>query len=295
MRTQRNSILLAMLVASIPTAAAADLVWGTAATTVQHQTDSGHDGHAPGAAGGQRSENHGGHVGHRGAEVLHLTDPENTQISLWHSDLRRTVLTTDNGALQLKPTGVDSYHALVAERTSDNGHESAMRYVVLRGKPSGHSPAELLALEKVPLEIVPDPLPREHHRYLSERPAKFLLRFQGKPLADAAVIVQTSNGAHYELTTDTDGRFEIQLPGDFGPVKAGRRRNPPADFVVRTQHRASGKYYRASLSAPYYVNPRHWQSNRTGLAAALSGFAVGLGILGIASRHSSTPSMSKTS
>lgn len=295
MCTHKNSILLAIFVAISPTTAAADLVWGTPATTVQHLSDSGHGGHAPETAGKQGSESHSGHGSHRGAEILHLSDPENTQISLWHSDLKRTALKTENGALQLKPTGVDSYHALVAERASDDSHESAMRYVVLRGKPSGHSPAELLALEKVPLEIVPDPLSREHHRYLSERAAKFLLRFQGEPLAGAVVIVETSNGAHYELTTDTEGRFEVRLPGDFGPVNVGRRNNPPAEFIVRTHHQYHGKQYRASLSAPYHVNPRHWESNHAGLAAALSGFVVGLGILGIAGRRSATQSTGKSS
>lgn len=187
--------------------------------------------------------------------------------------------------LALSPTGFDSYHALIAERDSSELHESAMRYPYMRGKPSGRSPSELLAIDKVPLEIVPDPIAREHHRYLSDRTATFHIRYRGQPLPHAPLSLETSNGTFVQLQADAEGRIAVRLPEDFATVGVGRRNNKPADFIVRARHTDNGKQYRASLSAPYHVNPHHWESNRAGLAAAASGFVVGLGILGIAGRR----------
>lgn len=276
---------MALLMLTGSPAAVADLVWRAPATVPSHQHHGGHDAHASDPSQSGNAQKQGGHGTHRKPEVLQLNDPADAQLSLWRSDLKRSGLSADNGELVLKPTGVDSYHAVVAERLSGDTHESAVRYVTLRGKPSGHSPAELLAIEKLPLEIVPDPIAREHHRYLSDRPAKFRIRFEGRPLPGASVSLETSNGSHLEATADRQGRLEFRLPEDFTDIEVGRRNNPPADFIVRTRHEENGRQYRASLSAPYHVNPHHWQSNGAGLAAAASGFVVGVGILGVAGRR----------
>lgn len=292
MKGRAQGVLLTMVLITGSASAVADLVWRAPATlATSHQHDASHAVQPSASSGGGNRGGgaQGGHGSHRRAETLRLTDSEDTEITMWRSDLQRIVLNTDNGELVVRPTGVDSYHAIVAVRAQGDLHESALRYVTLNGKPSGHSPAELVAIEKLPLEIVPAPLTREHQRYLSDRIANYQILYRGQPLANAPVTLETSNGTQADLTTDAEGRIALRLPEDFARIKIGRRNNPPADFVLRARHAENGKEYRTSLSAPYYVNPQHWQSNSAGLAAALSGFAVGLGILGATRRRNAAP------
>ncbi|KAA3626052.1 MAG: hypothetical protein DWQ09_17605 [Proteobacteria bacterium] len=297
MRDHARSVFLVMVLFTNPATAAADLVWRAPATLNLHQHGPAPEAPPPDSSvtAKRKGGNQSSHGRHRRPETLNLHGSAGAQLSMWRSDLQRVELKADNDALVVRPTGVDNYHAVVAERTQGNLHESAIRYLYLNGKPAGRSPAELVAIDKLPLEIVPAPLVREHQRYLSDRIANYQLHYRGQPLANTPVRLETSNGTQADLTTDGEGRIELRLPEDFTHIEIGRRNNPPADFVLRARHTENGKEYRTSLSAPYYVNPQHWQSNSAGLAAALSGFAVGLGILGLTRRREATPTKGVTS
>jgi len=236
------------------------------------------------AGAGEQDSAHGKH-GHLARATITLTDGVGAAAQLWLPTLERRPLGIDHGAALLKPSGMDNYHLLYAVREGTGVHETALRYHYLNGKPSGQSPAELIFAVKAPLEIVPAPLTREHARYLSETTAAFIIRYQGKPLANQTVMLETSNGTHLDNTSDARGRISFTLPDDFHHVAVGRDNNPPADFFLVTRHGDNGIEYRTSLSAAYHINPRHWQSSSGALWSGLAGFVCGLGVLGVVARR----------
>lgn len=230
----------------------------------------------------------GGHAAHGrpAGRGMMLSEGEGAKAYFWLPTLERSELSLKDSVAAIKPSGVDNYHLLYAVRETSELHETALRYHYMNGRPSNRSPSDLVQADKAPLEIVPNPLPREHARYTSERPAAFLVRYQGKPLADQPIVLESSNGTRWFTKTDNKGNIVFHQPSDFQHIGKGRDNNPPADFVVHTRHVDGGREYRTSLSAPYYVNPRHWQSFEGGLWATLAGFIAGLGILQVASRRS---------
>ncbi|MDQ6997955.1 MAG: hypothetical protein Q9M17_04505 [Mariprofundus sp.] len=201
------------------------------------------------------------------AKHFMLHNGDNASVRFMHADLEVQNVLLENGQLALKPTGKNNYHVLVAKREHGNVHETAIRYLFLHGKPTGHSPSELTAASKAELEIVPSPLPREHWHYQGNQQAHFQILFQGKPLVGHAVAIETSHGAVMQATTDAQGMFQITVPDDFTLIKKGRMHNPPAEWRITVQHEQDGQQYSTILTAPYYVDPNHWQPLSWGLMA----------------------------
>ncbi len=250
---------------------------GTASAELLWRSGAGQGGH--GAHGG-------GHGGGRPAAGLMLSGEDGASVELWGPDLQRQLVIADEAGRYAKPrTGFDNYHALVARRTGEGFEEAAIHYYYGHGKPSGHSPSELTAAEKSSLEIVPDPLPREHWRYQGNRTASFVVRLHGKPVADLSVGLYSAHGTTLFTNSDSAGRVAFPLPDDFAEVVPARSANRPAPFVLRTALDADGMRYETTLSAEYSPDPAHWQSRSGGIVAAGGGFVLGLGILfGAASR-----------
>lgn len=219
-----------------------------------------------------------GHTGHGGrGPTLYLHDARAADTIMWSSNLERLNLPIKkSGKAALPRTGIDNYHVMIARRHNEKLHESAIRYLYRRGKPSGHSPSELTRLEKLPLEIVPDPLPREHRRYIGAKEEQFVVRFQGEPLAGVKVDLETTNGTQLEAKSDAKGRVRFAIPDDFSHVVPGRRNNPPAEMIVRTDHTGDGVLHRVNLSAPYYASPTNWKSFNAGLFMLGFGFFAGV-------------------
>ncbi|MCP3849828.1 MAG: DUF4198 domain-containing protein [Gammaproteobacteria bacterium] len=233
----------------------------------------------------QESGQHDQHAGHGHArskeKALYLNDHKNTVVKYIDPSLNSLTLNSEgeNAKYILPGTGMDNYHALVAERKGEALHESSLRYVYLRGKPSGYSPDNLISNHKLPLEIVPQPMIREHWRYYTNDKHSFKVLFNEKPLADTWVIFQTTNGSKFDAKTDAEGEVTFALPDDFKNVKPGRRANKPQDFVLRAVHIAEGITYKTNFSSKYSVNPSHWQSNSGGILALSFGFISGLVIM----------------
>lgn len=229
-------------------------------------------------AAGSAHQGHGAHTAHR-TKRIPLENAEGANVTLWKPDLSTAPLTAHDGRVDLNPTGLDSYHAVVAERERAGVKETVIRYEYLNGRRTGRSPAELTAVAKTDFEIVPDPLPREHARYLTANPAAFLVRYRGAPLAGATVTLDTSHGSALEAVTGADGRVRFRLPDDFPEVKPGRANNPAAELRISSTHRAGDRTYRTVLTAAYHVDPAHWQSFEGGLLIAAAGIVAG-GITG---------------
>ena len=264
-----NRLFIATITMLFAGVAQAALVWQPAPPEKTPKTSSG---------------SHAGHGGHGGGKsfVLHgaLGGDTHAEAELWlPTRVRRPLHLMDNGTVSVQGTGLNSYHMLFAKRREGASEEVAMRYLSLRGKPAEASPADLVEAPKAALDITPAPLTREHQRYQSLKPANFIVRFRGTPLALHPVLMTTSNGSEIVATTDEQGRISLELPDDFSDVQAGRSNNRPADFVVSAELKDGGERYHTTVSAPYYVSPSHWQSFSGGLAALLAGMVSGFVVL----------------
>jgi len=218
--------------------------------------------------------------GRRGPKLFQLNEATASEASLWKPTLEVNELTLSehHGSMlyAVKSTGMDNYHALVAERETANRIDAAIRYVYMNGKPSGASPSRLTAAVKTTFEIIPAPLPREHRRYHANHDAVFVVRHEDKLLIDTTVTLTTSLGSTITSTTDRNGAVRFTLPDDFAETKPGRRANRPAEFVLSSEHQADGITYGTSYSAAYHVDPAHWKSLELGIAVLGIGFISGL-------------------
>jgi hypothetical protein len=272
--------LTAMGVFLLSGAAHAELRWSAKAAAMNH---GGMRVQLQLQGKGQVQLQPGGHSGHTQGRGKTMFLQDSAGANLWMItptlESRTLELDDESGKLSVPSTGMVSYHALVASRQEGGLHESSLHYIYLNGKPTGHSPAELMENNKLPLEIVPDPMAREHGRFHSQNEQEFIVRFKGKPVSDAWVGFISSNGSELEATSDTEGLVSFVLPDDFKDVRTGRNNNKPAEFMLRTGYVDGDMLYRTNFSAPYSVNPSHWQSSTVGLFMLLFGFVSGIVVM----------------
>lgn len=225
-------------------------------------------------------DGHGGHGKRPAGKPFELQGMQDEQpaVVLYQPDLSSAPLTLQGSQVRVNSTGVNNYHALVARQRSATHESVALRYVYLNGKPSGHSPSELLAEPLARLEIVPAPLPREHRRYETRKPYRFEIRFDQQLMPQQPITLSTQGGPRLDLLTDKQGMLTLTLPEDFAEIKPGRRKNRPLEWQLTTYIQHQGVLYNTSLSAPYHPGPANWQSYGLGLAVAALGFGVGLGV-----------------
>lgn len=221
----------------------------------------------------------------RGRAKVFLLKGGKGEVKFMKPDLTRQPLELKRQKVKVRSTGMDNYHALIAESRPDaQTVESAVRYLYMRGKPSGNSPSLVNKAVKTRLEIVPAPLPREHRRYNANHDAVFVLRFKGAPVADTAITLTTANGSVIEGRTDRVGGVRFTFPDDLPEVKPGRRNNPPVEFVLSAQVQREDLLFTTTLSGQYHADPAHWQSFGLGVAVLGVGFVSGLAMNRRASR-----------
>jgi len=220
---------------------------------------------------------HGSHGKGESAMFALMNSETKASSHLILPDLSEKNLSFKLNTVMLPKPPMGGYYAMVAEGNNTNGTYSAIRYLSLNGRPCKVSPTKLTALPKTDLEIIPDPLHREHDRYTASKSYRFLLHFQGKPLINTAVTLETHDTPTQTYTTDQAGAFSITLPNDFKNVKVERSENKPSEFLLTTQHRDGEHLYKSTLSMPYSLNPNdYWQSQTYGAGAIFIGFLGGL-------------------
>lgn len=257
-------VVLLALGMAVP--AHAQMTWRSAPQVAVQEAEPGQNGH--------------GHGHSRRTSPVYLHDGAGAALTFWKPNTEQSSLPTakTDGQVIVRPSGVDNYHLLMASRAGASSEDVALRYVYMRGKPSGESPRRLLAVHKAALEIVPAPLPREHWRYETSKPAVFELRLTGKPLAGHPVQLVTTQGSLLDAVSDDKGRVAFVLPEDFAHVAPGRAANTPAEFIVSTAHTHDGVVRRTTLSAEYHANPAHWQSSFGGVLTLMIGFVGGMAL-----------------
>ncbi len=122
------------------------------------------------------------------------------------------VSVAENG-FKVTAGSVGNYHWLQASQMADAGIVTASTAHYFSNP--GPAPTAMLHLPKSDLEIVPQPLPREHGRYRAGETWKFLVRFQGQPLKSADVHMETSGGTRQTFKTDTQGIVRVVFPDDL--------------------------------------------------------------------------------
>lgn len=148
------------------------------------------------------------------------------------------------------------------------------------GERGAKNPTAMFMQQKNELEIIPQLYPREHSRYRADEDWKFLVRFNGQPLANQKVNLETSNGSKVETLTDAAGVLTLHIPDDFKPVEEkkegagqdhGMRRG--ADLVLATEYVDGGKTYLTAFNSSYGADAYDKRNLAMGLGFALLGMA----------------------
>lgn len=159
------------------------------------------------------------------------------------------------GRFALTPGRKGNYHWITA-RAEVNGEVRVASSVRYFSNP-GPAPTAMLAQAKHELEIVPMPLPREHWHYREGERWKFLVRFQGRPLADASLRLVTEQGSRIQFVADRNGIAEVTIPQDIplptGGVHAGHHARQKAGFVLVAAHEKAQRHYVTTFN--YYYIP----------------------------------------
>ncbi len=146
----------------------------------------------------------------------------------------------------------------------------------------GPAPTELLRRSRHELEIIPDPLPREHGNYRESEKWRFLVRLQGRPLAGQPLTLETEFGSRTTAQTDDQGYATVLFPRDFkaasgdGTGGHGRRR---AGFVVATEREDGGRRYLTAFNHGYAQDDDRDRSLAWGAAFGLVGMIGALPLL----------------
>lgn len=176
---------------------------------------------------------------------------------------------------------IGNYHWVVAREESVDAVRVASTAWYF-GNP-GDSPKDMLVEPKHELEIVPAPLPREHRSYREAEKWRFLVRFNGQPLAGQAVVLETEFGSRSTAMTDATGHATVVFPRDFRPAQKaeGENKDPRGRgrFVLATEKEEGGKRYLTAFNYTYTQDPERSRSLAWGVAFGFLGMAAATPLL----------------
>ncbi|HEX8963214.1 MAG TPA: hypothetical protein VF801_09450 [Rhodocyclaceae bacterium] len=200
------------------------------------------------------------------------------------ADKRKAAVPVEDGGARIEPAApkLGNYHWVVA-RSETEGEVRVASTAVYFSNP-GAAPTAMLAMPKHELEIVPQPLPREHGQYRESEKWDFLVRFNGAPLADQPVTLETQSGSRSSFVSDAQGRVVVLFPRDFKPAQPGRdggREMGPrrAGFVLAAEREADGKRYLTAFNYSYSPDADRDRSLAWGAAFGVLGMAAAVPLL----------------
>jgi len=130
----------------------------------------------------------------------------------------------------------------------------------------------MLKQNKLPLEIKPVNLPREHQRFRALENWPFQVLYQNKPLAEASVLLETSKGSREQYQTDENGLIDLVLADDFKQElkqglmqeqEPGQEQQPKHKQQTEHKHHAGQKqaknksHHRRRQSAHFVLSVQH--------------------------------------
>lgn len=148
-----------------------------------------------------------------------------------------------DGSFRLKVAGDNqgNYHWLSATDGAGLRYAATVHYF----SNPGPAPRQMLRQNKLPLEIKPVDLPREHQSFRANEDWKFIVLSEGKPLANANMVLETSNGTSTSITTNAHGIATVNFPDDFAAYAEKHKNHsnshatharPSAQFALSIQH-----------------------------------------------------------
>lgn len=224
---------------------------------------------------GQKKANE--HMRHGGASMLSLVGSEdkNVTVSYLLPDLSTKSAELKDGMITPK-IDMGGYYALTAFAEDANSSDFAVRYLSANGKPVKVSPTKLTNKQKNILEIIPNPLPREHDRYTASKDYCFTVIYNNQPLENADIELKIGKDIQ-KLKSSKDGKLVVYIPNNFSDVTPENRQSK--EFVLLVSKNENGKLFTSSFSAPYYPNPNDWwQSQYFGFGGMALGFLGGLAV-----------------
>jgi len=196
--------------------------------------------------------------------------------------LRRQVPVDPEGTrIEAVSPKIGNYH-WVSAREEAEGKVTVASTVYAFGNP-GAAPTKLLLAQKSELEIIPQPLPREHGAWRESEKWQFLLRFNGQPLAKKEVRMETEFGSRIVFTSDEQGRVTVLFPRDFKPVEnapGGHGHGPRrAKFVLAAEQDDGGTHYLTAFNYTYSADAARDRNLLAGIGFGVFGMLLATPLL----------------
>lgn len=223
--------------------------------------------------------------GERGSALLRPLGIEAAILTVFAADgpaERRRVdypIGPDGARLQSAAPKIGNYHWVVARQ--ETAGEVRVASTAWYFSNPGMAPTELLQQSRHELEIVPAPLPREHSAYRESDKWRFIVRFQGQPLANQPLTLETEYGSRSRYVTDAAGIATVLFPRDFQPAAAGQDSHGPrrARFVLATEKDDAGKRYLTAFNYSYSPDADRNRSLAWGAAFGVLGMIAATPLL----------------
>ncbi|MEO5331651.1 MAG: hypothetical protein H7839_06470 [Magnetococcus sp. YQC-5] len=169
-----------------------------------------------------------------------------------------TIPMTKEGAALMVHNAMGNYHWISAQ-SMDQKEEFTWGSVHFFSMP-GPSPSVMLTVPKSRLEIIPQPLPREHSTYRAEETWAFLVRFDQRALPNELVTFYAPMQLEQRFFTDDQGVVLVRFPSfptpkatQTPPVKTHRR--PVQPFQLAVEWQTSAKRFVTVFQYEYGPSP----------------------------------------
>jgi hypothetical protein len=199
------------------------------------------------------------------------------------ADARRKVPVEAKGTVIKALPRLGNYYWVTA-RQEQNGQVTVASTPYYFGEP-GPAPTRMLLEQKHELEIIPQPLPREHGSWRESEKWNFLLRFNGQPLANTTLQMETEFGTRTAFSSDDQGVVRVLFPRDFKPAEKtpgqGAHAHGPrrAKFVLAAEHDAGGKHYLTAFNYTYSADADRNRDLLTGVGFGIFGMLLAVPLL----------------
>ncbi|MFN3397078.1 MAG: hypothetical protein ACK4ZS_00930 [Sulfurimicrobium sp.] len=196
---------------------------------------------------------------------------------------RQFPVTPEGTRIEAVTPRIGNYH-WVSAREEAEGKVTVASTAYFFGNP-GKAPTRLLLERKSELEIIPQPLPREHGAWRESEKWPFLLRFNGQPLANKTVRMETEFGSRTAFVSDEKGMVTVLFPRDFKPVaekpgQGGHDHGPRrAKFVLAVEHDDGEKHFLTAFNYTYSADAERGKNLSAGIGFSLLGMLLAAPLL----------------
>jgi len=220
--------------------------------------------------------------GERSAAVLQAAGIDAPQIEVFGpgGEIKVFPVSAGKARIETAAPGIGNYHRVMA-RQEEGDQVRVASSVWYFGNP-GPSPVALLQQATSELEIVPDPLPREHGSYRESEKWRFIVRFRGQPLAGQTLRLDTAAGTRSSFVSDGQGVVTVLFPRDLDAVvgkASGGHERTQSGFVLSTESAQEGKHFVTAFNYTYGPDADRGRSLAWGSAFGLAGMISALPLL----------------